>query len=113
MRPTPLLHADLHDLFCAVHRPHNALAFRDVVSQRLLDVYILSGGERVMQHVYMPMVRGADHDGVEIFAIEQFAIVGIHVGARRRFLFCLVHIRPIGIAHGQDIGVADLVDNLE
>ena len=59
----------------ALHGLNDFAAFDDGVSQRLLDIDIFAGLGCEDRDGGVPMVRGADDDGVDIFAVEQLAEV--------------------------------------
>ena len=74
--PAPLLRADLHDeiRILVVGVEHHVDA-RDVVRNRLLDVDVLAGGERVGRDPGVREVGRADEHRVDVVAVEHTAIV--------------------------------------
>ena len=68
----PLLHSDLHDPLELVLRVQDGLALFRPVRQRLLDVDVLVGGQRVHGHRDVPVVGAADQHGVDVLAVEDF-----------------------------------------
>ena len=51
------------------------LAFLETPRHRLLNVDMLSGGERVEYNPFVQMVRSSDHDGVDILAVKNLAVI--------------------------------------
>ena len=61
-----------------------------IMSERLFDVDVFAGVARVDGHRHVPVVGAGDQDGVDVFAVEQLAIVlagdGLGVGELLRIL---------------------------
>ena len=74
------LHADLHDAVGRAGCFHHARALFQVQRERLLEVDVFAGGERVEQHRAVMVVRRGDHDEVEALVRQQVLVV--HVGLR-------------------------------
>ena len=91
MRAASLLRADLHDSLVLPGRVHHRSPFDDVVRQRLFGVHVLAGGAGGNEDVGMPVVRRADDDGVDVFAVDNLAEVlnGLHILSGPA---CLFHI---------------------
>ena len=68
--------AGLHDLLRRFDRLHELGAFGDRVRNGLLDVHVLSGGDRIERDRLVPVIRRADDDGVDLPVVQDTAIVG-------------------------------------
>ena len=68
-----LLHSHLHNPLMLARRGHGRPPFGDVMTDRLLaiDVFPRLAGENGLNGV--PMIRGSDDDGVNVFPIEDLA----------------------------------------
>ena len=75
-----VLRADLDDALALGGDAHDLLRFFDGVGQRLLDVDVLAGGERVEQHAVMEMLRRGDDDRVDGLVGQQFLVVDVGLG---------------------------------
>ncbi len=53
----------------------NLLALVDRVRERLLDVSVLPGLQRLDRHRLVPVIRRRDDDGVDVFAVQNLAVV--------------------------------------
>jgi hypothetical protein len=83
--PAPLLRADLHDEIrvLVVGVEHHVDA-RNAVRDRLLDVDVLSRGQRVCCDPGVREVGRADEHGVDVVAVEHTAIVADHLELLRQ-----------------------------
>ena len=70
------------------------LAFIDRQRERLFAIDILAGFHRLNRYLRVPMVRRSDHDRIDIFAIENLAIVAIRVRFLALALFHLGYVNP-------------------
>ena len=92
--PAPLLRADLHDeiRILVVGVEHHVDA-RDVVRNRLLDVDVLAGGERVRRDPGVREVGRADEHRVDVVAVEHTAIVADDVERLRERAIGALEVR--------------------
>jgi len=56
------------------------------------------------------VVRAADEDGVDVLAVEHLAVVEVRLGTRRGTLQGFLAVRPVDVAHGDDLGRGSLVE---
>jgi len=91
--------------FVFERRGDHGAAFADRVCQRFLDKYIFAGLAGLNGRESVPVVRRGHHDGVEIFALQQFAEIVVRFGlVPLRFLNCRdggVEVLLIEIADGR------------
>ena len=85
----PLPRAHLHDAAGLGHDLAHQLAFVDGERQRLFAVHVLAGPTSVDDHPRVPMVGRADHDHVQVRAVEQLAIVFVQFGFAAELLASL------------------------
>src|SRR5204862_2738000 len=71
VRHRPLLHADLDDPLVVILGLDDGGSFGEVVREGLFDVDVLPCGTGGDGQRGVPVVRGADGDGVELFAGQQ------------------------------------------
>ena len=99
-----LLHSDLADPVVHARRLHDLRPFFDPQRQRLLDVDVLAGVERVDRGLRVPVVRRGDQHHIELLHLEQLAMIGerFRVG---RFLLGLVDLFRPDIAERRDLDI--------
>ena len=73
--PASLLRPGLHDLLRRLDRLHHLGAFLDGVRDRLLDVDVLAGGDGLEGDGLVPVIRRADHDGIDSAIVQDAAVV--------------------------------------
>ncbi len=71
-----LLHAHLADAVVDARRLDDRRPFLDLQRQRLLDVDVLAGIQRVDGDAGVPVVGRGDQDRVDLLQLEQLAVVG-------------------------------------
>src|SRR5207249_3506511 len=76
-----VLRADLDHAVVLLRRLDDRPAFADVVGQRLLDVDVLAGPAGEHGDGRVPVVGGADEDGVHVLAVEYLAEVLVRLAA--------------------------------
>ena len=87
--------ADLKDAASLFDDLLNQLAFVDGQRERLFAVDVFSGVHRFDRDLGVPVVGRGDHDRIDVFSIEDLAIVLVGVGFLALFLFRLFHVgRP-------------------
>src|SRR5947209_14186956 len=69
MRSRTVLHTGLNDAVGAAGSSDHRAAFTDVVGQRFLDVYVFAGLACEDGGTRVPVVRGGDQDGVDVFTV--------------------------------------------
>ena len=74
--PAALLRAGLDDLLRRLDGLHHLGAFFDRVRDRLLDVDVLAGGDRVERHLLVPVIRRADEHRVDLAVVEDAPVLG-------------------------------------
>ncbi len=102
VRHAPLLHADLHDALVIVLRIDHGLSFGEVVRERLLNVNVFPGRAGIDGHRHVPMVGRADQYGVDIFAIENLAVLLRRDRLRIGQLLGQIDVHVPNIAYGSD-----------
>ena len=100
-----LLHADLADAIVDARRFHDRRALFDLQRERLLDVDVLAGVERVDGHARVPVIGRGDEGGVDFLGLEQLAMVGEIWARVRRLLLGGVDFGAVDVADGDDIDV--------
>ena len=100
--PGALLHAYLADALVDARGFDDGGAFLDGAGQRLFDVEILAGVERVDGDGGVPMIRNAHERGIDIFLLDEFAVVGVSAGAGGVFLG-QADVRFVDVAEAHDI----------
>jgi hypothetical protein len=82
------LRAALHDTVVFAGRGHELTAFVEIVRDGFFAINVFARLHRPDGGKHMPVIRGGDHDAVDILHVEGFA----HVGHRRGLLplFCLI-----------------------
>src|SRR5271169_65089 len=85
VRPASLLGAGLHHAVGLLHGLHHLDAFGDGMHDRLFTVSILAGVHGVDKHLFVPMVRSGDENGIYVLAVEHLAVVGMHLGLTSRY----------------------------
>ena len=96
-----LLHADLADAVVFTGGFDDKRPFVDGAGERLFDVDVAAGVEGVDRDVLMPVVGRGNEDGIEVFGVEQAAVVGEGRGFGR-VLFGTVEFGAIHVAEGLD-----------
>ncbi len=121
LRRRALLAADLEDAPRPVDRVAEGPALGDREGGRLLQVDVLAGLDGRDRRKGVPVVRGADEDGVDVLAREQLPVVEVAPdaveGLARLLRVVAVHedlrvLHPpaVEVAHGHDLGVVVLPD---
>ena len=110
MVPASLLRASLDDLLRGFDDPHHFHAFGERVGNRLLDVDVLAGSDRVERHGLVPVIGCADNDRVDGAVIQDPAIVRHLRGRGSRDLGGLKHPRLVDVAHGNHFIPGELVE---
>ena len=103
--PTPVLRADLDDAAGFLNGLNNLRTFFEPVGHRLFAVDVLSGADAVDDHRHVPVVRGADHNAVDLVGIEKLLIIGEGLGLAACQLSRLFEIFPIDVTYGRDLNV--------
>ena len=99
MFPTSLLGAGLDHAPRRRHSPDHFHTFLNGVRHRLLDVNVLSRLDSINGHLFVPVVRTADHHSINFPAFQQLPIVPVKLGALSRDLSGLQETRLIHITH--------------
>ena len=74
------LHADLDDVFRFLFGLDEFHTLLRRLAQRLLDIDVFAGGERIQHHASVPVFRGGDQDRIDVFIVEKLFVIA--VGAR-------------------------------
>ena len=80
VRPTALLHAALEDLLAGADCFGEGFAFFNGVGDGLLEVDVFARGEGVDGHFDVMVVGSGDEDGVDVFVVEDGAVVEVAGG---------------------------------
>ena len=111
LRQRAILRAGLENAILFSHGIDEHLAFADGESWLFaLDVFAGSSGHDAYQRV--PMVRRGDHDGIDVFARDDFAEIFRH-GAIFSVVrgidegFGLAHAEAIDVANDEDFGIVE------
>jgi hypothetical protein len=75
--PTALLQSDLHHALGIVHGGNQRSGLFHRMGDGLFAVDVFAGAHRGDGDGHMPVVGRADHDGVDVFAIEDLAVVEV------------------------------------
>src|ERR1035438_7696233 len=110
VRHAPLLHPHLHDSAGEPLRLQDPRALRYLVRQWLLDIHILAGFERGDGQRDVLMIRRADQHGIDVFAVEDGAVVFAGKGPVTRDFPGLGQVLIPYIANGHD---GRALDNLQ
>ena len=105
VRARALLRSDLHDPVVAPRRFHRQPALADVVRRRLLHVHVLARVAGIDGHEGVPVLGGADDDGLNVLVLEQLAVVAIHLRLPAGGLEAILHVRLVDVADGDHIHV--------
>ena len=91
------LRSDLENATSLLHRVVNSERLVQVARHRLLAIDVLAGFHRVDGHGHVIRVVRGDHDGINVFSLEQLPVVGVNVGFLERF----GHLAGVllGVAH--------------
>ena len=65
----------------AVHDAHHLHSLFNGMHDGLFDIGVLAGIHGVDQHLFVPVVRAANQDGINILAVKNFVIVRVSLGA--------------------------------
>ncbi len=84
-----LLHAHLADAVVHPRRLDDRRALLDRQRQRLLDVDVLAGRQRVERDWTVPVIRHGDEHRVDVLLVEERAMVFVGLRALRRLLSAL------------------------
>ena len=87
MFPASLLRSSRDDLARILDGFDELVSLGKIVSHRLFDVDVLACRDGLNRHRRVPVVRGAEHDGVNVFARENVTVVLERLG-RSAKLFC-------------------------
>ena len=75
VRPTALLGTGLHDPAALLDGLDLLGTFFEGVRHRFLEIDVLSRRERIDEHLFVPVVGGRDDHGLNIFLIQELAVV--------------------------------------
>src|SRR6185295_2996081 len=86
------LHANLHFEPGLLDARDNLFRLFDRFGHRLLTIDVLAGGERVHDHLVVPVLGGGDQNIVDVFVIEQLTVLFVRfsAGELRRLVAPLV-----------------------
>ena len=101
------LDADLDDALGFGGDLDHAATFGNGEGEGLFDVDVLAGATGVDHHEGVPMVRGGDGDGINVFVFEELAVVFIAGGGGAGFFGGEIEITVIQVADGDGLGVAE------
>src|SRR5262249_46609138 len=93
----------LHDAAVLVLSFYRALAFRQFMRQRLFDIYIFARSTSIDGNWHVPVIGRADQYRIDIFAIQQAAIVLSGESARLSQLGALSKVKVPHIANRDDL----------
>ena len=82
--PLSCLHHPAISLLCCYH----SAAFFNRVTYRLFYIHIFSGFTGMNHHKGMPVIGGANDNGINVFIIQQSTVIGIFFNGRNIFIFC-------------------------
>src|SRR5262249_47944711 len=100
-----LLHAHLADAIVDAGRLDDHRAFFQLERERLLDVDVLAGVERVDGDGGVPVVGDTDYGDVDGLGFEELAVIGEGLcGGPSSFR--LVDVDAVDVADGGDFGIA-------
>ena len=102
MLPTALLQADLHHAASIAHGGDQRFALGQRVRDRLLAIHVFARAHGVHRRWHVPVIGSGDHHGVNVFAVEQLAVVEVIRGVRRMRGLHSQAVRLIDVAYGDD-----------
>ena len=82
------------------------------MSDGLLAVHIFAGGHGVERHGDVPVVGSADHNGVDIAAVEDVAIIAGGLGLRTHLFDGFEAAGLVDIARGDDFVTRESLQQL-
>jgi hypothetical protein len=105
MLPTALLQADLNDTPRCPDSLDGSRSGVNVIGEGLLAVDVLAGLGALDNHRGVPVVRRRDENGVNIFALQDTAVVDNGIGRRWQRGRCLVAMGFEDVANRNDLAV--------
>ena len=96
-----MLQSDLHDAIRLFRRGQALVGFRNGPRHGLLGIKILAGGERVEKMARVNVQRAGHDDGVDIFHVEQPAMIVECLNAGN-FALRLVAAAAVDVGHGHE-----------
>src|SRR5262245_23059494 len=114
MRPAALLRAGLDHTIARFDGADQIISLFEGMGDGLLNVNVLAGRDGVYNHFRVPVVRGADNDGVNALVGEDIAIVAylLHI-FQIGFGRCSQQVRFVYVADGDEFGVGLIFVNLD
>ena len=106
LRLGPALRADLDRDVVRFRGGDHRLALLDGAAGRLFDVHVLAAFGGVDRLDRVPVVRRGDHDGVDVFALEDVAVIVIGLHARPGGFQGVGQTLLVDIAHRGDINLS-------
>ena len=107
-----MLQSNLHDAIRVLRRCEALLSFGDRPGHGLFAVEIFAGFESVAEMLSVQMQRRSDNNGVDVFRIEQAAMIVIRLNATGHF-FGFIAAAVVNIGDCDQFGVANLLKFLE
>jgi len=102
------VNADLDDALGLAGDVDDLAALDDGERERFLDVNVFARAAGVDAHEGVPVVGGGDHDGVDVVAVEDAAVVFIGVGGRAGGFDGAIAIGRDEVADGGDVLIGEL-----
>src|SRR5581483_1736242 len=109
MGPASLLHPTLENAVGLVHSLNQLRALVDGMGNRLFQINVLSGSERITRHPDVPVIRSGDDDGIDIVLAEHLAIVDMRGRRAVRAVSNIFAARSVDIASGNQFVAAGLI----
>ena len=103
MRPTALLHSALQNLLAGTHRFGEHRAFLEIVGDRLFQIHVLAGRDRIQRHAEVPVIGGGNDHRIDILVVQDLAVIEMRGGESARALFEEVAMRSIDVTDCHDL----------
>src|ERR1051325_3695637 len=99
------LRADLKHFFGFFDRIMNLESFVQIARERFFTINMFARLHRIDGNLSMPRIVSGNHDGIDVFALEQLPMVGVKIGILEFRLFPKVASFAVKIANGGHHGV--------
>ena len=109
MLPTALLRAGLHHSFRLANRRQQGRFLRQRVGHRLFAIDVFARSDRIDGDGYVPVVRRADNDGIDILAVQNLTVIHVLTHFAGKPGLSLGAVWCIDVAHCDDLGALDML----
>src|ERR1022692_1855930 len=107
--PTALLGAGLHHSFRLANRRQQGRFLRQRVGHRLFAIDVFARSDRIDGDGYVPVVRRADNDGIDILAVQNLPVIHVLTHFAGKPGLSLGAVWCIDVAHCDDLGALDML----